>query len=264
MQKLKLIFLIAVLGALVAGGQHFIAGFSAKTPAATEDRSPGAAAALKGKHDLLESPYFKAPDFYNMKSGGSLVLLEKFKTRQQSTHYTCGPVAAAMVTEYFLGRLPYEEGAIAKLMDSSPITGTTIGGMKDYFKNLDWDVVSNKDTETPKDFSAFCRFVQSALAAGTPVIVENVEWGGHYRVIIGYDSMGTDYGGDDVLIMADPYDTADHVQDGYVINNAEKFFYMWFDAKLFPQWERQRPWLMARPKKEASRSPWQKASGLGK
>ncbi|MFQ9523393.1 MAG: hypothetical protein ACLR2G_07855 [Phascolarctobacterium faecium] len=29
--------------------------------------------------------------------------------------------------------------------------------------------------------------------------------------------------------MADPCDTADHLQDGYVVVPAEKFFYMWFD-----------------------------------
>lgn len=261
LQKVKLLLLIALFGALVAGGYQIIDHFSPKPPAGTAALPPRSAAALAGKHDLKDSPYFKAPDFYHLPSQGSLLLLEHFPTRQQSTEYTCGPVAAAMVVEYFTGRSLHEELAIAKLMDTSPINGTSLGGMADYFEDLDWEVVSSKDRKTPQDWPAFRRFVIAALESKTPIIVENVEWGGHYRVIIGYDHMGTDYGGDDVLIMADPHDTADHVQDGYVVVNAEKFFYMWFDAKLFPQWERQRPWLMARPKKEASKLPWQK--GLG-
>lgn len=30
------------------------------------------------------------------------------------------------------------------------------------------------------------------LKDNTPILVENVEWGGHWRAIIGYDTMGTD------------------------------------------------------------------------
>jgi hypothetical protein len=36
------------------------------------------------------------------------------------------------------------------------------------------------------------------------------DWGGHWQVIIGYDTMGTEVEQDDVLIVADPYDTTDH------------------------------------------------------
>ena len=60
--------------------------------------------------------------------------------------------------------------------------------------------------------------------------------------------MGTAHQSDDVLIMADPYDTTDHLQDGYSIVPAERFFYMWFDHQLFPQSEQKRQWLTAKPK----------------
>ena len=49
------------------------------------------------------------------------------------------------------------------------------------------------------------------------LLLENVEWGGHWMTLIGYDDMGTSYTGDDVLIFADPYDITDHYQDGYYI-----------------------------------------------
>mgnify|MGYP001085109336 CR=1 FL=1 len=44
-------------------------------------------------------------------------------------------------------------------------------------------------------------------------------------VIIGYDTMGTETTQDDVIIVADPYDTTDHNQDGYGVYGAERFLY---------------------------------------
>ena len=57
----------------------------------------GGSAAIQGKADIKDSPYFKKIDVYNMKSGGTLILLEKYKTYQQHTDYTCGPAAALTV-----------------------------------------------------------------------------------------------------------------------------------------------------------------------
>ena len=37
--------------------------------------------------------------------------------------------------------------------------------------------------------------------------------------------MGTEIEQDDVIIVADPYDTTDHNQDGYGIYPAERFIY---------------------------------------
>lgn len=36
----------------------------------------------------------------------------------------------------------------------------------------------------------------------------------------------------DVIIMADPYDTTDHQQDDYNIVPAQRFYYMWFCGSL--------------------------------
>lgn len=56
------------------------------------------------------------------------------------------------------------------------------------------------------------------------------EWGGHWQVIVGYDDMGTEATQDDVLILADPYDTTDHNQDGYVIESFERLVYGWYTS----------------------------------
>ena len=76
---------------------------------------------------------------------------------------------------------------------------------------------------------SFQNFILKTIRSKTPILVENVEWGGHWRVIIGYDTMGTKSTLDDVLILEDPYDTSDHWQDGYVVNNGERLYAMWFD-----------------------------------
>ncbi|WP_199884254.1 hypothetical protein [Anaerosinus massiliensis] len=83
-----------------------------------------------------------------------------------------------------------------------------------------------------KDFK---NFIISNLKNNTPIMTENIDWGGHWRVIIGYDTMGTDTTADDILILADSYDTSDHYQDGYNVNSVERFYYMWFDAHMLPK-----------------------------
>ena len=240
-------YLSLLLGAaLLLGGLNYLLHLEPSSTGST-NATGCTASQLQGKQDLMSSPYFASPDVYNLQSNDHLTILSHFKTRQQSTGYTCAPVAAAMVVEHFLGRLPHSEEEIATIMQSNRVNGTTIKGVANYFNQLGWQVHSSNDSTTPADFPGFQQFVQEQLRENSPIIIENVEWGGHYRVIIGYDTMGTSYVGDDVLILADSFDLADHVQDGYNIENAQKLYYMWFDAQLFSRSEQKNPWLIAKP-----------------
>lgn len=211
----------------------------------------GGAAAVQGQCDVQDSPYYKVPDFYNMRSSGSLTLLEHYKTYQQSQEYTCGPAAALTVVNYFQGMPQEDEMQIAKIMGTGTVTsshpGTNTAGMVKYFKKLGWEVHSCLSDPTPKDYPAFKAFVLKNLQNQVPIMVENVDWGGHWRVIIGLDTMGDQNDDNDVLIMVDPYDVTDHKQDGYNIVPLERFYYMWFDAHLFKESEREKQWLTARP-----------------
>ena len=65
--------------------------------------------------------------------------------------------------------------------------------------------------------------------------------------------MGTDdHFGDDVLILADPYDTSDHLQDGYFTINAERFFYMWHEGFSSDGDDIQvQPYVIARPAEQS-------------
>ncbi|MBQ2140997.1 MAG: C39 family peptidase [Acidaminococcaceae bacterium] len=211
----------------------------------------GGSAAIQGKADIKDSPYYKKVDVYNMKSGGTLILLEKYKTYQQHTDYTCGPAAALTVVQYFLGNAPDSEMEMAKIMGTHSAgmkdPGTNTRGMSRYFEQKGWKVKNALKDGSPETYEKFLDFVDSNLKQGIPLMVENVDWGGHWRVIIGHDTLGDREGMNDVLILADPYDTTDHAQDGYNIISASRFYYMWFDAHLFRDKEKRRQWLTAVP-----------------
>lgn len=206
------------------------------------------ASAYAGIGNVKNSPYYKQPDFYNLKSNKNLTLLSHYKTYQQTTEITCGP-AAALTVLYHFKNAAWDEKSIAKIMGTKERVGTDTEGMSRFFKQLGWQVESSLDNKPFASPGEFLKFVSDNLHNNIPIMVENIDWGGHWRVIIGYDTMGTETTADDVLIMADSYDTADQKQDGYIINPAEKFFYMWFDAHMLPEGQQEQPWLTAYPKK---------------
>ena len=197
-----------------------------------------------------ESPYFAMPDVFEMKSNENLTILSHYPTFQQTTEYSCGPAAALTVLEYYGKKGATEEELIEK-MGASIETGTSVKGIANYFRNLGWNVKTNLDGWQPlEDYEPFAAFVQEQLKSGHPIMVENVFKGGHWRVIIGYDTMGTKETADDVLIFADTYDTADHNQDGYGIENGENFFWSWFDHQILPEDERKQPFVLTYPKEK--------------
>jgi hypothetical protein len=215
------------------------------------DVSSEGASSYNGIGNVKKSPYYPAVDFYHAKPTDSLVILPKYKTYQQTTEISCGPAAALTVLTHY-GDTKWEEKEIAKIMGTKPAIGTDTTGMARFFKAIGWDVKSSlaspaKDGATFATVNEFKDFVVAHLKDNTPIMVENIDWGGHWRVIIGYDDLGTPALADDVLILADSYDTADHLQDGYVVNPVEKFYYMWFDAHMLPQNQQNQQWLTARP-----------------
>lgn len=252
MRKIFNIGAVSFLLALVFASAHV-------TPACAEQRvipyPPGLVTDKEGASSApkeinhADSIYFKMPDVYSMTSSKGRIVLPHYQTYQQTTEYTCGP-AAALTVLYHYGNHDYDEMSLAKEMKTQgyPI-GTNPRNMVNFFKKIGWQVESSLDSPTFADYDAFREFLWKNLRQGTPVMVENVEWGGHWRVIIGYDTMGTESPLDDVLMMADPYDTCDHCQDGYTVSNGEKFFSMWFDHFMLPEDQREQPWIIAKPQK---------------
>jgi len=203
---------------------------------------------LHGVYNVQHSPYYVKHDYFHMKSHGSLTILSHFPTIQQTTEYSCGPAAAVMVLKYFNPRSTIKDKDLCPLMSTDTTKGTTTKGMLQYFDTSKWIVESSAANKTPQTDAEFKTFVLDHLKNNMPIMVENVDWGGHWRVIIGYDDMKTADTADDVLILADSYDTTDHNQDGYGIESVQRFYYMWFDAKLFPKDVQDRQWLSVKPR----------------
>ena len=100
--------------------------------------------------------------------------------------------------------------------------------------------------EHPEDFQ---EYVVDKIDHNIPIMVDWADWDGHWQVIIGIDTCGTEYPYDDVLIFADPYDVTNHFQDGYYTFPLARFFYMWYEGLCaHKQVPYQQPFVAAYPK----------------
>ena len=188
----------------------------------------GGAYGKQGKHDIKNSKYFKYIDIYNMKSSGSLVLLEKFKTYQQTSEYTCG-IASLIMAVYYLNKTVLDEVEMANRAGTNETHGTLLSNLQKLVSELGFDYESRtnytKENDPTRDEDSFAAYIRESIESKEPIIVISNDWGGHYSVIIGYDDMGTeDYTEDDIIILADPYDTTDHMSDGYTIFSFERYY----------------------------------------
>lgn len=191
----------------------------------TVDLDDEGASAVEREGDHQESSYFYNMDFYNAASTDTLSILPQFKTIQQTSWWSCGVCAVEMVLDYYDALGDWNEETLAALRSnhSDIHMGTCLDQVIEMF-----DSVGGFELETTYDYldnpdAIDCSFLQERIQAGIPIIIGWNDWGGHWQVIIGYDDMGTDYEGDDVIIVADSYDTTDHNQDGYGVYSAERF-----------------------------------------
>ncbi|EAX95257.1 hypothetical protein TVAG_149750 [Trichomonas vaginalis G3] len=194
------------------------------------------AAAHNGKENHIPSKYFTEFDFYNAKPTKTLKILENFQTYQQTTEYSCGPAAALMALNY-LGITNVSERQLSDSMftgypwrlNNFSKLGTTTTDMARVLGTFNVNVETNAGAVEPpwSDEIEFTKWIKNAIENKQPVLSKHVDWGGHWEVIIGYDDMGTESFSDDVLIIADPYDSSDHRQDGYTIWPMERYYSLW-------------------------------------
>ena len=209
----------------------------------------GGASSFGGVTDHLQSRYYVANDYFHMKSDTTLHILHQFQTYQQTTEYTCGAASALMVLNWF-GQKQYHEKAIAGLLETHATKGSSVENIADLFDLIGWNVDSHASTErrfqTVEDAE---KAIIDYIDRGIPVMIDWVDWAGHWQVLIGIDTCGTDTPYDDVLIFADPYDVTDHKQDGYYTYPLGRFFGMWREGpctgKNVPY---QQPFVAAWPK----------------
>ena len=186
--------------------------------------------AYAGSMNHSDSAYYVIKDYYNMVSGGDLHILSHFDTYQQTTEYTCGPATALMVLHWF-GEDQYDEMQIGEMAEIDMDKGTSVEGLAAVFEALGWEVEYHADTDYRFSSDAeWAAYVIEHIDAGIPIMVDWVDWGGHWQAVIGLDSCGTEEPDDDVLILADPYDTTDHCQDGFYTYPLDRFYYLWFEG----------------------------------
>ena len=207
------------------------------------------ASSFCGTTEHPQSRYYVANDFFCMKSDATLHILSQFQTYQQTTEYTCGAASALMVLNWF-GQKQYHEKAVAGLLETHATKGSSVENIADLFDLIGWNVDFHASTD--RAFQTVEEAEQAIIGyidRGIPMMVDWVDWAGHWQVLIGIDTCGTDTPYDDVLIFADPYDVTDHKQDGYYTYPLGRFFGMWREGpcaeKSVPY---QQPFVAAWPK----------------
>lgn len=252
MARWKIILIVGYIWAIVVTIVFFIAlAFTVrktnKVPSIPKDqRIPikgsinstiSGAAAYENTADHIPSIYYKEFDFLNDNPSKILHLIKGFKTYQQTTDYSEGPSAALMALNY-LGITNVTEKDLSDLTDtgypwklnSHGKTATTATAMAQAMRTFNLNVETNAGTETTAwngNTHKFEDWLKESIDKGMMVLTKHIDWENNWHVIIGFDDMGTAETADDVIIIADPYDTTDHRQDGYVIWPIERYYYLW-------------------------------------
>lgn len=171
------------------------------------------------QEEKLETGYYVT----ELPSQSEGLILLKTISHQQTTDYTCGPSAALNLLNYF--GIEGDEMSISEGMHCNDSIGTTPDNMANWFKE--------QGLKSSWHEGGTLELLQERLAEAKPTLVEWSDWGGHWVLVIGYDTRGTESISDDVIIFADPYDFHDDNPDGITWFNAERFYYMWYDELLF-------------------------------
>lgn len=207
------------------------------------------ASSLGGVADHPHSRYYVANDYFRIKSDATLHILPQFQTYQQTTEYTCGAASALMVLNWF-GQKQYHEKAVAALLETHITKGSSVENIADLFDLIGWNV--DYHASTHRRFQTVEEAEQAIIDyidRGIPIMIDWVDWAGHWQVLIGIDTCGTDNPYDDVLIFADPYDVTDHKQDGYYTYPLGRFFGMWREGPCAQKTQPyQQPFVAAWPK----------------
>ena len=179
-----------------------------KIPHAVDLSPEDGADSVERLGDHADSPYFAHPDYYHMQSSDTLTILTGFQTMQQTSEWACGVTSTLMVLNWYDRLGDWNEESLAALRHSLEGTGlagypgTTLRQAMDIFDGVGgFTYTTNLDYEDPSS-EVWMDTIQGWLAEGKPVMVCWNDWGGHWQVIIGYDTMGTETQQDDVFIAA--------------------------------------------------------------
>lgn len=182
---------------------------------------------LAGCHSVVDQPVSSSSVYWGRGIEGEAprqgLTLLNLTAVQQTTDYTCGPAAVLSLLRFY-GR-DGDEMQLARQMGTNDKVGTTPENMAKWLQKNGFIVNWGEHGSLG--------MLQENLTKHIPTLVEWSDWGGHWAIVIGYDTRNTANPDDDVIIFADPYDAHDDRPDGISWFNAQRFDYMWYDALLF-------------------------------
>jgi len=195
--------------------------------------------------ELPAPRYYTGIDFDTLKSNDHLTVIPLKSYRQQVTNYSCGAVAAMTVMSYYgmpANNTDIDEKRIVREMypTVSEKTGINPEQLATWFNRQGWNATWSTGGSR--------EMLIKNLKNGIPTFVEWMDWGGHWVVVVGYDTRGTETVWDDVIIFADSVDSHDDRVDGITYANYGEFDAMWFDAHYFPSTMKDRAYVIAVPK----------------
>ena len=172
-------------------------------------------------------------NYYELKPSEYFVSLG-VKGYQQTTSYTCGPAAVMSLLRWYSVLSDADlnsatEMRIAHEMNTgspdSSHPGTMPPAAVEWLEKNGFDVTwgTNGSLE----------MLRNNLNKGIPTIVEWSDWGGHWVVVTGYYAGSqTPEGGRDSIFFADSGTnwTSVNNPNGITSFNADRFYYMWYDA----------------------------------
>lgn len=199
-----------------------------------------------------------AANYYEMKPSPWYVSLG-VRGYQQTTEHTCGP-AAVMSLLHWYGLLADSqlnaatELRIAREMGTgdkqSARPGTSVAQMTNWLEQRGFVVASGEDGSL--------ELVRGYLNKGIPVLVEWIDWGGHWVVATGYHAAyESPARGPDTIFFADPASHWANPEnpDGISSFNAWRFRDMWLDVQyLNPGRITRQVYIIAVPAKGKGRS----------
>jgi hypothetical protein len=244
MRSFWLFIIVAIFGAIVVLAAAIVLTSPVLIPDTGKSTPDGTVKYMPGDPHLPPPQYYTGIDFDSLKSDSNLTLIPLKSYRQQVTNYSCGAVAAMTVMSYYgrpVNNTDADEDRVAHEIygDVSEKTGLNPEQITQWFRhhgwNATWGTGGNRD------------MLGENLKNGVPTMVEWMDWGGHWVVVTGYDTRGTETVWDDVIIFADSVDCHDDRADGVTYFNYGEFDAMWYDAHYFPENMKDRVWVVAVP-----------------
>jgi hypothetical protein len=242
MRPLSYPVIACIVGAIIIIALAIMLTSPVLVPAAAPASSGGI---QYGLYPPLPPPrYYTGIDYTTLKSNDHLTVIPLESIRQQVTNYSCGAVSSMTVLSYYnepVNNTDAEEVLIAHQMypDVSEKTGINPEQITSWFRQRGWNATWGTNGTQ--------QMLIRNLNNGIPTMVEWIDWGGHWVVVTGYDTRGTENPWDDVIIFADSVDCHDDRVDGTTYFNYWEFDAEWFDAHYFPPGMNNRVYVVAVP-----------------